>query len=378
MAGQATSHHSETGFLGLLRQAKDPTWDSSEWYRRAHVRSKQAVERAMVEPTGLIRLWGPSLITPGVDFTKILSAVMELIPCGIGKLITEIAATDLGRYAPAVEQTFSWLIDQPESESFGLARLIWRAVHRESATPAMKSLTTTLEAVIDARADGASLRERLDEALAEPFDRCESIIATVGQLLRLPVARLIILDRTFDPAPASLSGEIAGQGPEWQDPDRRPRVILPAIDEALGTYLPTTTTIRLYLSEIEQYARLIEVRREALETVVLIHEAAHAVVHLGTTADHGVFDTAAYINVDGGNRPSALHEMLAQLLTWWTVSQDVELSNVFSRLNQHQSEPYHSWREFKGCTREQIRAALLAIRDARVPATLDGLRQMLR
>ena len=368
----------ESMLLGQLRMAtEDP---AHAWSPDSSRACRLDLAAALNEPSGLLSRWGTTIQTPGNHFDDILCILSDCTPDGVGKLIGEIVATDLDRYAQTQVQIFIWLLKSPQPDALrlGLARQIWRAVQRANASAHPTALFATLQMHVAAHADAENLRRQLDEALTSPFDQCASILNAIAHSIRLPVQRFVILARTTAWAPASSGGTIWAPTPEWANSNQRPGIILPAIDELLGTYDARTSMIRLYLRDMGQCADFLRVSPEHLEAVVLIHEAAHAVVHLGTDADDRPFDTQRFLDVDSGACPSLLHEILAQLLTWWAIREKANLHETFSRLNQHQPNEYHAWEEFKNRTREQIRSALLEIRAKRASPTLDDFRHALR
>lgn len=150
------------------------------------------------------------------------------------------------------------------------------------------------------------------------------------------------------------------------------------VDGRLGAYAPHERVIELYLGQIRETAKLLDVRAEALEFVVGLHEAAHAVVHLGRDIDGENFDTQSFLRVDDGAEPSPLHETFAQLLCFAAVKNDSELRLCFDKLNQRQPEVYRHWETFQSLTAEQIRAALLAIRRAEVEGRFDAFAESIQ
>jgi hypothetical protein len=144
------------------------------------------------------------------------------------------------------------------------------------------------------------------------------------------------------------------------------------VDGWLGSYAPDERLIELYLGKICETAEHLDVRVEALHFVVELHEAAHAVVHLGRDLDGENFDTQAFKSVDDGADPSPLHEVFAQLLCFAAVKSDPELLACFNKLNQYQPEVYRQWERFQTLVPEQVRTALLAIRRAEVEPSIDA------
>lgn len=83
------------------------------------------------------------------------------------------------------------------------------------------------------------------------------------------------------------------------------------IDKFLGEYLPDEQVIKLYMKEIRDVAKRLVVDVQILRRVVELHEAAHAIVHLGRDADGRNFNNGSFKMVDKGADPSPLHETFA-------------------------------------------------------------------
>jgi hypothetical protein len=114
----------------------------------------------------------------------------------------------------------------------------------------------------------------------------------------------------------------------------------------LGIYVHSSDRplrIELYLSRCWRTAKFLGVRAKDLVDVVLTHEAAHFVSHIGIGGyNHmqwGGFSTAS----------RADKEDVAQIACWgvFTVFERPELIKVMRTLANHQSDVYNSWRDFE-------------------------------
>lgn len=138
------------------------------------------------------------------------------------------------------------------------------------------------------------------------------------------------------------------------------------IDKYLGEYFPAEQLIKLYMQEIRNSAKSLNVDVDALKRVVELHEAAHAIVHLGRDAEGRNFNTGAFNMVDGGADPSPLHETLAQLLCYHSLRNDPELLECFEKLNKRQPRAYTLWKNFEGLSLERVRNILVGMREGRI------------
>jgi hypothetical protein len=162
-----------------------------------------------------------------------------------------------------------------------------------------------------------------------------------------------------------------------REPQREENRELIPIDKLLGEYFPDKQLIKLYITEIRDCAKSLDVSVEALRRVVEFHESAHAVVHLGRDAEGKNFNTGAFKMVDGGVDPSPLHETLAQLLTYHCIKDIPELIDCFEKLDQHQPNAYRKWKNFTHIPLERIRNILVGIRQGRIEASFDMFTRIL-
>lgn len=108
-----------------------------------------------------------------------------------------------------------------------------------------------------------------------------------------------------------------------------------------------------------------------------LHEAAHAVIHVGRDADGLAFDTHSYKGVDRGQIPSPLHESLAQLLCWHCVKDNKDLRQCFEKLERQQPAEYTVWRALESVPLEKIRYAVVELRQQRIGASFQSFKSLL-
>jgi tetratricopeptide (TPR) repeat protein len=191
-----------------------------------------------------------------------------------------------------------------------------------------------------------------------------SALQMVAEKIGLHLKDAVRQIETDEPSPITL---------RWQKEElqRRVNIELIPIDKYLGEYFPNEQLIKLYMTEIRDCAKRLNVSIEALRRVVEFHESAHAIVHLGRDAEGKNFNTGAFKMVDSGADPSPLHETLAQLLTYHCVKDHLELLECFERLDKHQPNAYQNWRNFTDVPLERIRNILIGVRQGRIEASFD-------
>ena len=152
--------------------------------------------------------------------------------------------------------------------------------------------------------------------------------------------------------------------------------------DLLGCYFPAERLIKLYWKNICECADDFNFDLEVLAKVVELHEAGHAVVHLGKDADSRQFELDDFNNVDSGVNPSPLHETLAQLLTYHSIkvctSDHKELLDCFMELNRCSSQPYRCWESFKYISIERVRVALVMMRTQKIKAEFGNFSLILQ
>jgi hypothetical protein len=99
----------------------------------------------------------------------------------------------------------------------------------------------------------------------------------------------------------------------------------------------------LYLSRCWPTAKFLGVRAKDLVDVVLTHEAAHFVSHVGI----GGYQHTRWSNFSGASRADKEH--VAQVACWgvFAVFERPDLVKVMRTLANHQEKIYNSWRKFE-------------------------------
>ena len=191
-----------------------------------------------------------------------------------------------------------------------------------------------------------------------------SALQTSAEKIGLHLKDAVIQIETDEPSPVTRRRL-------EREPQREENRELIPIDKYLGEYFPDDQLVQLYMTEIHDCAKRLNVSVEALSRVVEFHESAHAIIHLGRDAEGKNFNTGAFKMVDGGVDPSPLHETLAQLLTYHCIKDIPELIDCFEKLDQHQPNAYQKWKNFTNVPLEQIRNILVGIRQGRIEASFD-------
>jgi|GEM_PF-2073222 hypothetical protein len=202
--------------------------------------------------------------------------------------------------------------------------------------------------------------------IIDKWGKCRYAIKSVGEKIGLYLATTIKVKKEN----SSPINEV--QLKRWEIPEGQH-----LIDEVLGKYDPDKKEIILYTENIKSTANDLNINEDRLTQLVEIHEAAHAIIHLGIDADGINFNTNSYKGVDRGKFPSPLHETLAQLLCYHCVKDDY-LSyffiNDFENLNRCQPEEYRLWEQFKDVPLERIRSILIEIRQQRIGASFKAFK----
>ncbi len=100
--------------------------------------------------------------------------------------------------------------------------------------------------------------------------------------------------------------------PVWNSPSPTQDDLLP-IDILYGVYHPTDRSIEIFVNRIRQDAPIFGAEPAELTEIVRIHEFAHAVVHLGVSADHIYDDLQKF----GGGTTTAWPEFLVERTAWF-------------------------------------------------------------
>lgn len=193
-----------------------------------------------------------------------------------------------------------------------------------------------------------------------------SALQMVAEKIKFSLKENVSMIKTIEPSPIFKKSKKIRQFDESKKKEFIP------VDELLGVYLPDEKTIKLYEKEICACAMELGVLELHLTKIVELHEAAHAIVHLGEDEKGGKFNTEAYKSVDKGQKPSPLHETLAELLTYHCIKENYDLIECFEKLDKVSPEEYQNWKIFKDVPLEQIKDVLIKIRNGEIEATFDS------
>jgi hypothetical protein len=138
---------------------------------------------------------------------------------------------------------------------------------------------------------------------------------------------------------------------EQRNVDSANTQIMPCIFDLLGCYEITNDSSRivLYRKLCAIVAQELKIPLENLLTIVLIHETAHAVSHLGQDEFSNIWE---HFNL----APTADKELVAQLMTYlYCRETDAKhLMEVFQTLTNHEDSRYTSWRRYESSSTEEI------------------------
>lgn len=134
------------------------------------------------------------------------------------------------------------------------------------------------------------------------------------------------------------------------------RVVLP-ITELLGEYIAGKHLIVIYDRVVEAVAKSLKITASQLELVVLYHEAAHAVTHLGIDEDGGIWDI--FTEADPIDK-----ELFAQFYTLkcFQDQSDHSSEHAFRLLANGQPSIYNSWHSLENASIQKIHDELIIAR----------------
>ena len=150
-----------------------------------------------------------------------------------------------------------------------------------------------------------------------------------------------------------------------QDEEGQQRPKHPMILDLLGKYSPYSREITLYTELIWKVARKMNVAYHALYELVLVHETAHAVTHLGKDADGkiwkdfdsaGVFDQEYFAQIyshllfraaQSGDKLQGYGQVLTgEDLPWKMPLYEIGLFHeAMENLGETQPKPYNTWQK---------------------------------
>jgi hypothetical protein len=144
-----------------------------------------------------------------------------------------------------------------------------------------------------------------------------------------------------------------GEGRQRGPPKKSPHGM-----DLLGAYIPSDRKIIIYDSVCRMVHRsLTQARERDLVSVVLAHEAAHAVTHLGEDLQGRIWDSFA----GAGTHDVELFAQIYDLLHLRNES-NTDLEKIFRQLADGQSPDYNSWRSYESRPIQEINDALIAAR----------------
>lgn len=139
----------------------------------------------------------------------------------------------------------------------------------------------------------------------------------------------------------------------------------------LGNYEPAHGKVVLYETAISECAGKLALRARHVGSVTLIHEAIHALIHLGRDLDGRMWTEFSLPPADDPLfEPSRLHEALAQYFTYQQIVRldDPALLQAFEAMSARQAPAYRAWRRLQGLPLEEVRSWLMSLRRGTGPA----------
>jgi len=131
-----------------------------------------------------------------------------------------------------------------------------------------------------------------------------------------------------------------------------------AIVDLLGAYFARTQTIVIYEVLCKLVAYSLRCNVEDVILVVLAHEAAHAVTHLGVDHENMIWDNFELAS----KKDKELFAQIYPYKLWEEYQPNGSLSKTFMSLETNQPNIYHAWRIFEGSDLTEINNALYKAR----------------
>lgn len=173
----------------------------------------------------------------------------------------------------------------------------------------------------------------------------------------IPRARAAILNsRGLLPAPDQLPEELR-QGCLTEPGRADDEALQSTIFDVLGEYYSAKRKIVIYDRLISAAAIALEIDADLLTDVVLAHEIAHAVTHLGKDAHDGVWKHFATALTED-------KELFAQIYPYllFRETSQVEPAAVMDRLTDYQPPHYRAWKDLTEESVDEINARLTVAR----------------
>jgi len=132
--------------------------------------------------------------------------------------------------------------------------------------------------------------------------------------------------------------------------------------DVLGDYNSSQRKITLFDDLIALASISLDVTPTALSTVVLMHELAHAMTHLGKDADGAIWEHFSIASEHD-------KELFAQIYShlYFVETGDIDHADIMRRLCDSQPEQYSSWKSLANETRGEINRRLLSARKQAPP-----------
>ena len=130
---------------------------------------------------------------------------------------------------------------------------------------------------------------------------------------------------------------------------------------------PAKKEIVIYEKMCQLAAAAMNVDVEVLKEVVIVHEIAHAITHLGKDNDGRIWEHF-------GNAETEDQELFAQIypLLYFKESGNSEALEVFRKLAKHQDARYNSWRSYQTKSLSEINEALHQVRNKQPLEVLES------
>lgn len=346
----------------------------------------------LIDNDRLFSILNSCLKTEGRDIHGILSGIKD--QTGVLKKLLDRLAFEPEHYRGTFVEMFTWFLDNPHPEICELLGKVWVLLpsgFKEAIRLYFAERMGRFYEYAAFRGYGIIISSLAKHPIMEWLEGFERGLITsapssyhalqrVSERAGLHLKDKVLQVETREPSPIRLKRHGRHRrdwekGWEWER-DRQREIELIPIDKFLGEYLPQDQQIKLYLEEIEVSARKLGVDQGVLRRVVEIHEAAHAVVHLGRDADGRCWSVSDFQMADSGRDPSPWHETLAQLLCWHCVKDDPALLECFEKLNERQPLEYRHWYRFKDIPLERIRTILVHTRQGKIKAGFEMLDEL--
>lgn len=138
------------------------------------------------------------------------------------------------------------------------------------------------------------------------------------------------------------------------------------IDNLLGAYDPSNRRVILFHRMLSLAADDLGIDRDALSTIVYIHETVHAFAHLGRDLNDRIWNGSLVPEAHCPEyRVTRAMEGIAQFYTYKLLERldDRRLLDAFLKLEDHSEPLYREWRKAEQYSLEAMRAMLMRLRD---------------